>query len=343
MKSVRLEWLNLVFIFIALVILSCGKDSPDKNKTQETCILFRLDVSPDGRYLAAGNVCGRLWIVNLWQESFPVVYQNDSLFSIASLRFSHDAQYLLVGSTDSTIYAWRVGDWQRLDDSLKLPFQVVNALAQQPFTDNWICGSGHRDAQLLAFFRFEPDSFPVFPISKFISTTDWFEYPLSLNFTPDGKKLVIEGYMGDLLFSPPTGLKRDLVEVIYDKEPHGMRGMGFSPNGRFFAFSPLDDNRIFIYDVGREKIVKQLGLDESSPIAFSADGKFLFGVLKNNILLSWNTRNWHLSDSQEIKELSQIWDIRAIPFSKQLILGEASKLVLWDYHLKQSNGILLLD
>ena len=122
-----------------------------------------------------------------------------------------------------------------------------------------------------------------------------------------------------------------------------MKGLSFSPDGRFIAFSPLDDHRIFIYDTRQKKIVKQLELEESSPLAFSADGKLLFGVLKYNILLSWNTRNWHLTDSQKIKELLQIQKIRAIPFSKQLILLGANKLIFRDYQLKMNRGFLLLE
>lgn len=292
-------------------------------------------VSPNGRYLAIGSSSeGKIWIADLWHR--PVTIQEiDSIYAVMSLQFTPDAQYLLAGGADSLIHAWRAGKWQRLKSTLKLPFRSIETLAAKPTSSTFVCGSGKREATELVFFRFEPDELPCFEKTFLLSTEDLCEYPLRLAYTPDGEKLILEGYMGDLLSIAFPDSTTYTKTSIYSKTSYGLAGLSISLDSRYLAFSPLTQDLILIYDFKTNRIIEQKKIAESCPLAFSSNGKFLFSVLNENRLLYWKTKGWQLVDSVTIPELQVIQIIKAVPYSNLLVVMGFSDLLIWDYRQKK--------
>ncbi len=326
----------LTLSFLLAIFYACREDS-DHPWIYHTGV----DVSPNGRYLAFGSGDGRIWIINLWDET-PEARIIDTIYGVMSLRFSGDAQYLMAASADSLVHVWETENWQKLSEIFQLPFRIGKALENFPSTSDWVCGNGHRDWPMLMFFRFEPDSFPHFQAIKQLPMDGFFEYCLSLNATPDKQKLVVEGYMGDLLYYLNTDPPLQTFKTIYTQEDHGMKGLSLSPNSQYLAFSPLDVPSIFIYDFQKDTIIQVLKLDDINALSFSSDGKFLFVVFNNNILAYWTTHDWSLFTTVQIPDFNIIYIMRAVPYSKRLVLMNHTQVVLWDYNQKRVIGFFNL-
>jgi WD40 repeat protein len=338
-KKTKTILLSLLFTALLANLLTC----PSAHEKQEEIIdTNAVKIAPNGRWIAFGSNSGNLWIIDLWQQPIRARLV-DSLKGVAALSFTPDATYLLGGDFDSTLYLWRTGTWQRIDQSLKLPFKIVNTLAFHPFQPLAVCGNGPHEQPTLVFFEFA--WFPFYALSSHqtYQVSGLFEYPLRLLFTPDGRNLIVEGYMGDLIYFPlnlkRNSTKSDLLarkKIIYDKESHGMTALSVSPDGRWLAFSPLDEERLLVYDFKNDSIVKTFATPLSPALTFTRDGQFLFMVIHDNQLAYLQAPDWRIVQTATLHGIEYASAIDHVPYTHWLLVTRGfNEFYLWDYEKKQ--------
>ncbi len=295
-----------------------------------------IRVSPNGRWVAVGSDDGRLVIIDMWRS--PATFRLiDRIDCVSALTFSGDAQYLFVGNGDSTVYMWRTSTWQRLADTLITRFRGIQAMASPPQSDGLICGNGNRELPALQLFRRAPDSL------KWYHSLTWFPdqllmYPSELLFTVDGRHLLIDSYMGDLLrvpVSPDGRFHWSAVSAIYRRESHGMGGMAVSPRGRWLAFSPLTRDSVLIYDCHSRRIIHRIAVGECTPLAFDLHGQRLFMIKNRNQLVSVRCKDWQVEKVIPFPDFSLVYHMHSVPYQSRLVLQGSSHFVLWDYESEQ--------
>jgi WD40 repeat protein len=93
-----------------------------------------LAFSPDGRYLVAGSVQGKLQ-VHQGSGSFEVIkYGNDwnQKEKITSIAFSSDGKYLVSGTSLGTLRVWEMEKFKLVWEKKKAHQQEINGVAISP-------------------------------------------------------------------------------------------------------------------------------------------------------------------------------------------------------------------
>ena len=244
-----------------------------------SCICF----SPDGCYLAAGDVDGMItiWSIPSFNELKTIKGHKDIIRSVC---FSSDTRYLASASHDSTINVWNTSGWTKVK-TLKEHNKVIS-LSFSP--DGKHLASGDM-AGIIKIWDITDETVIKTLIGHKSGVT-------SLAFSPDGRYLASENGRNTVKVWKTS----DWKEVITLK---GYRPVSFSSDGRYLATGDIDV--ITIWEVDSWNRVKQLEFKRIAFVGFHPSGKYLFASewrcsLSNLIPFRsreytigvWDTKDW---------------------------------------------------
>ena len=275
-----------------------------------TCATF----SPDGKLVVSGGMGGDVHVWNVAKQSCLRVLNPDAL-GIWSVAFTPDGQTLMTAGAQG-IQFWDATTWQRIKGlpgklaSLARDGTIVAISESSPFVAepagpvtlwNWRTGEKLRtfeqvgrvlalspDGRKLAMGGKESGILILDTVSgALLKTLPTEKAVWSLNFSPDGKKLVSAGWCGQALAwnwetdSPPgiiTGNRLNLWTAV------------FSPDGTTIVTTSSDQTvRLWDAETLAARAVLHGHASEVWCAAFSADGKMLVTGGKDQNVMLWST------------------------------------------------------
>jgi RNA polymerase sigma factor (sigma-70 family) len=163
-------------------------------------------------------------------------------------------------------------------------------------------------------------------------------------FSPDGKTLVGSGSNGDIvLCDPATGRQEGTLHG--NPHPNYLRVLALSPDGKTLA-SPDKDGTIPLWDVARRKVrcVLKSADNLTGPVAFSADGKWLFSAggvsdkegghpfrVRNGSVRVWDVATGKVWRTLRDPSFSEgLPSLAVAPDGRTLAISGDGGLALWD-------------
>ena len=235
-----------------------------------------VDFSPDGKYIATGNVAGD---VELWEVSNGEnIYHSSIGGAVRGVAFSPDGKFIAADGADVAngrvrMVRLRTSDGKKVQQlNLVDDAKSINAVAYS--TDGihvaigddtgrtylWNVNSGrwrwwwrHNRPDKLYSVTFSPNG-------EYLATGDSDGY---------AKIWEVDSWWGD-------------VNVQSIKLGGNVRALTFSPNGRYLAADKYDsgDESVYIYDVVKDRVVQQIDQGSTTgrgitALTFSPDGRFI--------------------------------------------------------------------
>ena len=237
---------------------------------ESTHSIGEVSCSPDGKYIVDSSR-EEPFDLSIWDlEKGKIVRKlsghSDSVFSVA---YSHDGDFIVSGSYDSTIRIWetKTGNCVKIfdacnknEDSLHAP---VGAVVFSPNNDNIVSGLYCGEEVVIWDIKSQ----------KILHILKGGYYVQGVAFSPKGDKIIAGGvdqkvnvwdvYSGNLVMS----LKGHTGKI---------NSVKYSPNGKFIV-SASDDKTIICWDADNGSIQWQLRGPESeiSSLAYSPDGNYI--------------------------------------------------------------------
>lgn len=127
-------------------------------------------------------------------------------------------------------------------------------------------------------------------------TRDNDTYIRSIYWSPDSKSLIYTDRKNRVVsVNPATGAKK----TLFENPAHEIRGIAFSPDSRWIAYTRSGDNNMGVVYVrelssGKEIPVTEKWYNSSSPV-FSTDGKFLIFTSERDLNPNYSETEWNHS------------------------------------------------
>ena len=271
--------------------------------------MWALAVSPEGKTVASGGVCDRVYVWDL-ATGKEIRALEGHQGDVSVLAYSPDGQTLISGSSDQTVRFWKVATGKELRQ-----WRVghIDALALSPdgktlavaVSEGWIrlyevdTGKEIRRLPGHQVRLNEVDATgKLQPGSEYVGNT------AGVTFSPDGRSLASVGGMLDCtlrLWDVTTGKERLRRRAHEGKEDHdwvqseigkckkGGKWVTFSPDGKVLASAGSDD-KIILWDAATGKEIGRFEghTDSVFCVAFSPDGKTLASASADKSVLLWD-------------------------------------------------------
>jgi WD40 repeat protein len=254
-------------------------------------------LSPDGRWLAAGQASGE---INIWNWTTRAAITSLALpFQwFGRLRFSLSGRFLLAQAVfnDQTqrLKIWRTGEWE------EAPLQGINLEGLISVTlspDDRLLAVGYGDGAVRLW-----DFSSAGPVAAFKPQTG----PVNdLRFSPDGRMLVSASLDGSVRLWD-VGARRELAVL----PGHSIAAWGavFSPDGRRVATGGQNaKDAVRLWDVATQR--ELLCLPEQGQmfldVNFSPDGNTLVATSLSGVAHLWRAPSWAEIEAAEKRKLPQ--------------------------------------
>jgi WD40 repeat protein len=240
-------------------------------------------LSPDDQHLAVGGPGGVYFydaktLAEIWRDPHPAY----------SLDFSPDSSMLAIGTEESVI----VFDTTNGEELFALQEKFVNAIETVAFSpDGSTLAAGDYQGDHISYIH-------IWDLKNHNRLLTKYEYPesnwqISIQFTPDGTGLFIEGMYRISALDFPLTSSENPLEDIYINDNHTIccgegalvtiDSFAISPNGKTLAVGwmsgtstpPLTLVDIETREVRCETRLNEIGGTGGAYLAFSPDGKFI--------------------------------------------------------------------
>ncbi|MBD2255245.1 NACHT and WD repeat domain-containing protein [Nostoc parmelioides] len=321
--------------------------------------IYKVNFSPDGKYLATGSEDGtaRLWDLQGYLKQEFKGHQG----WVYSVSFSPDSKYLVTGSTDHTARLWD------LQGNLQQEFTGhqgwVLSISFSP--DGKYLATGSEDSTVRLWDlqgnlqqEFKGHQGWVWSVSfspqdgKYLATASSDGHVCLWNLQSNSwdKFLVNGGTVYSVRFNPQDGkylatASSDGTARLWDLQGNLQQeftghqcwvyNVSFSPDGQYLATSSADGtSRLWDIQANQLAVLKDhKGFVWSA--SFSPDGQHLATSSADGIVRLWNSRNKYLAKFNGHKGL--VWSVSFSPDGQMLATGSSDKTArLWDL---QGNAI----
>jgi WD40 repeat protein len=237
-------------------------------------------LSPDGRWLAAGNTSGKVtiwdWTARRAVTNFTVPYEWHG-----RLRFSRSGHFLFAVNFNNEWMAstriWHTGDWEDV------------ALTGNQFAGLWSVDLSPDDRLLAAGYANGAVKLFRFPSGHHETTfTNHQKQVMGVLFSPDGRELVSTSFDGTARLWDVFA-RRKLADLLGHNDM--VFGLALSPDGRRLATGG-DSARLWDLVAQRELLSLQGEGQLFIHLTFSPDGNTLAAVSFDGIANLWRAPSW---------------------------------------------------
>ncbi len=243
--------------------------------TAETSVAF----SPDGETLAAGDINGGTYLLDLATLTITATLIDPSSKGAESVAFSPDGKTLAVGDFNGRTYLWNVATGSLAATLTDPGSKGVKAVAFSP------------DGKTLAAGDFNGRSYLWNVSAKTLTATLTDPGSTGVNsvaFSPHGTSLAAGDSNGrTYLWDVATKTR---AATLTDPGNKGVNSVAFSPDGKTLAAGD-GDGRTYLWNVGAKTLAASLTDPNSqniNSVAFSPDGKTLATGDASGIVNLWH-------------------------------------------------------
>jgi WD40 repeat protein len=289
-------------------------------------------LSPDGKEMAVvDGIFGSsisIWDVATAKMAHRLTARRFS--DDAILRYSPDGKVLVAGTYNGDVQLWETLGYQRLGTA-KMPNCTLTAVAFLP------------EKKVLALSLTE-QALRVWeaPSGRSLSPLEGHTGPITtLQFSPDGKKLLSCGTDGVRVWNAATGKFERPISLHQSRDDRsGLPELYLlSPDGRSVLVTVQDPGKSRLLDLATQE--EQYGIDlvaghAGLKAAFSADGKMMAGITPvANPTATPDVRVWNLAAGRETTRVplrpGLEYAVAMSPEGKFVVVGASSgELMMWD-------------
>jgi WD40 repeat protein/serine/threonine protein kinase len=287
-----------------------------------------LAVSPDGRWLAAGDQANRILLWDTQTRKLAGAPLTGHTQQVNSVAFSADSRMLASASADGTVRLWEVPDGKPLGGPQANGDVAVWSLAFSP-KDATLAYGG--EDQMIHLWNAATGK----TIGEALTGTN--EVVYSLAFSPDGKTLASGG--GDnmvRLWDVSTG--KPVGEPLAG-HTNWVYALAFSHDGRLLASGSVD-NSIILWDAQSGQPANQWTDGQSwvRSLAFTPDDKQLISANADHKIRLWDMETGDMVGAPLAAHLDDVWSIALLPDGKTLFSGgKDGQIIAWD--IQQNFGV----
>jgi len=289
--------------------------------------IWTVAISHDGKYWAAGNRRGEVWVWayqtlhRVWQAHTDIV---------PFLSFSPDGRRLASGSYDGMVKVWDVERGALLWSGSHT--SNISGLAYSP--DGNIVASGGRDATVRLWDAQTGTLLETLPHPQAV-------FSIACTWSPDGRLLACSGSDGQIrLWKREKTGPATCIAILVGHTNRGT-GQAFSPDGSLLASANWDQT-IKLWEVASGDILQTLvgHTDRVETVAWSPDGRTLASAAFDQTIWLWDVeRNSYRTALRGHTDV--VFSLAFMPNSRRLLSGSTDgTLRVWDTESGQCEQIL---
>jgi WD40 repeat protein len=247
--------------------------------TGHKSLIFSIAVSPDGEWIASGDIDGKIIVWEL--ETGEIIYRlNDHASGVPSLQFSQDGRLLVSGSWDASIIVWEMATGEKIQTLRGHDFDVRRV---DFLPDGKRLISVALDKKIIVWDIETGDK-------QHIYSDDRYDISAS-TLSPDGQSIVTADYMTGVvqIREVETG---EVIETFTFQDAY-IGGMAYSPDGQHLLLYDMNSDYLFIWDMNARQIVHRLNEHYSyiNQFLFSPDGRYILTGSHDRMMILWDVNN----------------------------------------------------